>query len=341
METRKVQITGGSTYVISLPKKWARAAGIKPNDTLGIIPQADGTLVVTPKLVEGVTERAKAFELGPSPVDEELFRDLIAAYVTGFDLIDLTQHPRMTAAVRNVVRKFCQSVIGPEIIDETNESIRTRDLLDPSDLPFRTSLTRMYRMVSAMHKGAAIACAELDTHLAEDVVYRDAEVDRLHWLIARQYNLLLRDVHLAEKIGTPREQAIIFLLISRTVERIGDHAARMAKQVPELRAAGADVKLMAGVTRYSGELMSILDDVMGALLERNARQAHECIRRAGEMDKEIEKLSGRFSGLPGDIALPLGAIVDSLERTGHYIKDIGELVINYLIGESDGTVRTG
>jgi hypothetical protein len=59
------------------------------------------------------------------------------------------------------------------------------------------------------------------------------------------------------------------------------------------------------------------------------------------MDGEIEKLSGRFAGLPGDIALPLGAIVDSLERTGHYIKDIGELVINYLIGESDGTVRTG
>jgi hypothetical protein len=35
--------------------------------------------------------------------------------------------------------------------------------------------------------------------------------------------------------------------------------------------------------------------------------------------------------MPGDVALPLSVVLDSLERTGHYIKDIGECVINYVV----------
>ncbi len=332
MEMRKVQVTGGSTFVISLPKKWVREAGVKPNDTLGIIQQDDGTLVVTPRLVETEALRTKTFEVGDNPVAEELFRNLIAAYVTGHDVIEVLQRPRMSAQVRNVVRTFCHAVIGPEIIDESAETIRTRDLLDPSDLPFKTSLQRMYRIASGMHSSAATACAELDVHLAEDVISRDAEVDRLNWLIARQYNLLLRDVRFAEKMGTPREQAIFFLLISRTIERIGDHAHRIAEQVGDLKRAGAEPKLMAGVTKHSEAVMKILDDAMAALLTKDAAQAHGCIRRAVGFLSDLERLSGKMTGLPGDVALPMGAVLDSLGRTGHYTKDVGELVINYLVG---------
>jgi len=36
IETRKVQITGGSTYVISLPKKWINKVKIKSGDGIGI-----------------------------------------------------------------------------------------------------------------------------------------------------------------------------------------------------------------------------------------------------------------------------------------------------------------
>ena len=340
METRKVQVTGGSTFVISLPKKWARAAGVKPNDTLGIIQQDDGTLVVTPNLVEAESTRTKTFEIGETPMGEELFRNLIAAYVTGYDVIEVVQRPRMSANIRNVVRTFCHAVIGPEIIDESAEVIRTRDLLDPSDLPFRTSLQRMYRIASGMHSSAATACAELDIHLAEDVVSRDAEVDRLNWLIARQYNLLLRDIRLAERMGTPREQAIVFLLISRTLERIGDHAGRIAEQVPALKRAGAEPKLMAPVTKHSEVVMKILDDSMAALLTKDSRQAHECIRRAATFLTDLERLSSRMTGLPGGVAVPMGAVLDSLGRTGAYTKDVGELVINFLVG-TDGSAGKG
>jgi phosphate uptake regulator len=37
METRKVYVSGGSTYVISLPKKWVRKTDLKAGDSLEIM----------------------------------------------------------------------------------------------------------------------------------------------------------------------------------------------------------------------------------------------------------------------------------------------------------------
>ena len=52
MEIRRVQMTGGSSYVITLPKEWIKSVNIKKNDQLGLIRQSDGTLLINPTLVE-------------------------------------------------------------------------------------------------------------------------------------------------------------------------------------------------------------------------------------------------------------------------------------------------
>jgi hypothetical protein len=109
--------------------------------------------------------------------------------------------------------------------------------------------------------------------------------------------------------------------------------------VPDLKHAGADAKLMAGVTRHSETMMGILEDAMVALLTKDAPRAHDCIHRTQGFLDDMERLGNRIASLPGDIALPLGTVVDSLERTGHYTMDVGELVINYLVGASDQVVR--
>jgi phosphate uptake regulator len=331
MEMRKVQVTGGSTFIVSLPKRWVNEVGIKPNDTVGIVPQADGTLILTPRLSTAEEPRRKVFHLKKEPGEKELLRWLIGAYVTGYDIIEVHQRPRLSTPVREVVRKFISLTIGPEIIHEDIDDIKTRDLLSPSDLPFRTSIQRMYRLVSAMHKEACMACVGLDEAIAHDVILRDTEVDRLDWLVARQYNLLLRDPSMVERMGIPREHAVNFMLISRILERIGDHSYRMANQVEDLKAAKAKKKDLRPISEFSDRIVPCLDDVISALFERNGELAHESMERANEILKDLRAFGGKVAHLPADLSLPLSTIVDSLDRTAHYTKDIGELVINYAI----------
>ncbi|MDX1745320.1 MAG: AbrB/MazE/SpoVT family DNA-binding domain-containing protein, partial [Halobacteriales archaeon] len=47
METRKVQITGGATYTVSLPKDWARANGVEAGSAVAFYPDGE-TLVLAP-----------------------------------------------------------------------------------------------------------------------------------------------------------------------------------------------------------------------------------------------------------------------------------------------------
>jgi len=47
MEIREFQFTGGSSYVITLPKEWIESEKIKKNDPSGVEIQPDGTLLVT------------------------------------------------------------------------------------------------------------------------------------------------------------------------------------------------------------------------------------------------------------------------------------------------------
>src|SRR5256885_15491266 len=42
MEGRKLQLTGGLTYVVSLPKSWGTDAGLKAGDTVFLETQVDG-----------------------------------------------------------------------------------------------------------------------------------------------------------------------------------------------------------------------------------------------------------------------------------------------------------
>lgn len=40
-EKRKIQLTGGSTFTISLPIKWAREVGVRQGDELSLIQRGD------------------------------------------------------------------------------------------------------------------------------------------------------------------------------------------------------------------------------------------------------------------------------------------------------------
>ena len=47
-ETRKLQYTGGSSYIVSLPKKWIQDLGLKQGDHVIILRQGNSTLQIAP-----------------------------------------------------------------------------------------------------------------------------------------------------------------------------------------------------------------------------------------------------------------------------------------------------
>ena len=123
MEIRKVQKTGGASFIISLPKDWVKASKIEKNDPLGLISQPDGSLTITPHIHGKVAERVKIIDLKDIYDCEYLYRLLIAAYVTGCNTIKITTPSRIPSFAHNAVRMFIQASIGQEVSEETEESM--------------------------------------------------------------------------------------------------------------------------------------------------------------------------------------------------------------------------
>ncbi len=48
-ELRKIQVTGGSTYIISLPKNWVDQMGLKRGSVVSINQRDDRSLTIQPK----------------------------------------------------------------------------------------------------------------------------------------------------------------------------------------------------------------------------------------------------------------------------------------------------
>ena len=66
-ELRKVQITGGSTFIISLPKAWVAQMGLQRGSVVKISQKDDMTLILTPQGAD--SQETCLLYTSPSPRD--------------------------------------------------------------------------------------------------------------------------------------------------------------------------------------------------------------------------------------------------------------------------------
>lgn len=329
MEIRKVQITGGSSYVITLPKDWIKSLNIKKNDSLGLMVQKDGTLLVTPDKVIEKKRKQKEFIVDSDTDKTYLFRLLVGAYVMGYSDIAIRSNDAMPPQIRESIRMFTQIAIGPEIVDEESNLFVLKDLLSPMEMPFEKTVRRMYSLVESMHKDAIKSLKNNNKELAENVVSRDFEVDRLYWLATHQYNVILTDIMLSKKMGLSQEEASYYFLISRILERIGDHAAILGENVIKV-IDKLNPDLIKDIESASILALEIFSKSFDSHSKKNIKKANENIDAVEKLLEKCEEINNKALNL-GIEAVPVVYIVESIRRTGEYSGDISELTINYLI----------
>jgi len=336
MEGRKLQLTGGSTYVVSLPKRWVVDAGLKAGDTVFIDTQRDGAVSIRPRPGEKPEMRRRIFEEKGEERRDHLLRKLIGAYIAGFSYIEIRFRPEMGPFVRRVARDFSRMVIGPEVIEETRTAVVIQDLSDTAELSAEKCLRRMHLTVRAMHEDALIALRTQDEALALDVAQRDQDVDRLYWMVAKQYNVAhMPGAGPSDSRG--KTELHNYRLIAKLFERIGDHAERIARTYSVLSERGLDPKLLREFDAARESAIAILDKAFMALLTADVDAANAAVDDLARHQKLIDGLSHHVATKKGEELLALATIVDSLGRTASYATDIAEIAIDYAVARGTET----
>jgi len=319
--------------MITLPKEWITSLNIKKNDPLAVSLQSDGTLLISTKMQEHI-QKTKEFDVSTISKPVYLLQLLIGAYIAGYTSIKITASQRLSPPIRNVIRTFIQITIGQEVVEETDTTIILKDLLNPVEMPFDRTIKRMHIIVKSMHEDAIRALQTKDTLLSEDVSSRDNDVDRLHWLVARQYNIILQNVSLAEKMDITTETASTCFLISKIIERIGDHIVRITQSIPSLINNTLDKNIIEKITTASNLAEDIFTKSITSYFKKDIKASNEIIESVTKLEKLCEEINTLALQQKGLVAISIGYIVESIRRIGEYAEDISENVINYLVGET-------
>ncbi len=326
-------MTGGSSYIITLPKEWVKQSNIEKNDPVGLLRQSDGTLLITSEMNRRSHQREKEFLVTDTTNNTFLFRKLIGAYISGYDSITIKSKGRMPPKVRTIIRKFIQTTIGQEVVEEIDNKIIIKDLLNPAEMPFNRSIKRMHIMVKGMYDDVINSISEKDKKLAEDIILRDNEVDRLHWLIARQQNILNRNVNFADKMGITIEDATTSYLLSKRLERIGDHIIKIAENNLNIIDKKLDEKLITKIITAANYSLETLNKSVSSYYKKDINEANENIDRVEKLEKLCEEAKSPVLKQEPIVSLSLGYILESIGRIGEYAEDISETVINHLVGK--------
>jgi phosphate uptake regulator len=189
MDTRKVQRTGKSTFIVSLPKTWATKNGIAAGSIVYINQGDNGALTLSTDRSE--RDLRVKLDIGEKTGDD-LIRDIIGCYVGGYRIIEVTS-PHMSSAQKKDLHQIVNKLIGPEILEETINKVVIQDLLSSEELQSEKALRRIRTVVKSMiHDSFTSLLNNNQDELAMDVIQRDDDVDRLNLLISRQFTEILR-----------------------------------------------------------------------------------------------------------------------------------------------------
>ena len=325
METRKVQVTGGSTYTVSIPKTWANDNDVSAGSTVEFYPEGD-SLFMTPVGSDDQTEGTLDIT---NLEGTELIRAVMTMYVSGFDVIVL-ESGRITNDQRGMIREATQSLVGLEVLEETKDEIVIRDLLDSSELSIHNAVTRMRLIAASMLEDALLALRDLDRDLAHDVIQRDDDVDRLWMVVSRIFRATLRTPKASEELGLPREVCFDYHSSARQLERIGDHATKIAHLTLEIDQEVPEDVVVA-IEELHEEVVSVIDGGMDALFTDDSEEATRLANNVREQVREIDQTARGIDELLRELdpahAQLVGLIVDSVSRTADYGGNIAETAL--------------
>ena len=322
--TRKIQVVGNSTFVVSLPKNWVRMFGLRQGDEVVIEPLADGSLRLFPfregrgdHLVTEVTVRCGD--------DVTLVtRRIIAHYLAGANEIRVRLSDRgcsnLAEALVNVVR---DKILGVEILDQTNDLITLYTVLDREFTDFEVVVRKLFKAVRFMAEALIAGLEEGNVTVLENVFRRDDLVDKLYLFILRYLTECLLTLKADMKFAPP--ETLHLLLASKSVERLADHVAAIALHALSIVRSGR-AEILEPVMPLLRDIPSLLGKLSQAFINLSPADAEEVIIMAkeGKMREKRVRSKCLSEGTPPELSYML----ESVRRIYAYAVDIAEAVID-------------
>jgi phosphate uptake regulator len=329
--SRRLQRMGTVTIGVSLPREWVGTRNLAVGSTVFLRALADGSLLIQDRDPAAAHATVEVF-VEPDRSREHLFRDLVAAYLAGAREFVVHEKGGISPETVAVAKTFARRTLQPEIVSEDRDVLILRDVSRGAELDIGALLRRMFQIVLALQQDAARTWSEPDRWRGVRWEHRDDEIDRHAWLIERILALRLSGSVPATEAEPIVDRPLQTLVLVRSLERIGDHAVQIAEQGLRWAETSPTERLLRPLTEFHAQ---VLDQLRAAFRvaseERDAAHANDVIDVGEALHATYTTLTeslfarGGGTSLSALAAVPLGLILQSIDRTVSYAQDIAEV----------------
>ena len=332
-ETRKIQFTGKSSYIVSLPKQWIIELGLKQGDQIRMVRKGSSTLELYPPKFESRTQKKEdaVIEIGEEAEAASIVRKLISLYFLGYKTINVKpKNSRLSPHQRNTVKEAVKRMLmGSEIIADSTSGITVQVLVNLLELSVDGAFKRMIHLAKSMSSDAILAVKENNLELAQEVINTDDEVDRFGFYIIRQLKIAIQNEHMLKEMGFRNARNCLgYRLIVKNIERTGDHAAFIAKDLIEFKKP-VKKEILQKLQEMNEFCLDVLDDSCLALFKEDYNQAEKTITKIEEIIKFEKKVRDASKSLKDDEEVyRVRRMTENIRRVAEYASDIAEIVLN-------------
>jgi len=341
MENRKIQKVGHSTLTVSLPSRWVNEVGLKQGDTIFFSTEKDNSLKIMPTGSTNPKKDTSKCTINSDLCDDGgmLERVIVGCYIVGRDAITIASSKKITTGHIAETRVAVQKLMGLDIVEETSNKIVLQCFIDPTKFPLPTLLKRLFVIVSTMQTEAMEAFVKFDIEIAEEVIKREDEADRMYWLIVRLLHLVQEDASILDELGLDEPTLVLgYRIIAKYFETIADCSRNMARNVIEIDKCKDKIKKpVIKIISEMGDLsLNMCQKSMECFFSGDIRCVNRVIQARADVDVKESKLMeiielGNFDVF---LATHLRCFSWNLRRIAEHGASIAHIVINRSLKKS-------
>ncbi len=331
-ERRKLQISGKSSCMVALPKKWVREMGMEQGSEVTITRLSSTSLLVSaqPETSQGGGREA-IIEVAAEELPEAIFRKIVSLYVLGYSRIMIEGPKGFLGASKKLTLKDLvrRHLIGTEGVVESRDRLSIHVLLGYSELSVENALKKMLLIIDSLMRDAAQALETADPVPADMTSDRQDEVGRFGLYVVRQLNLSLNQGVLPD-LKLENRDTLGYILVARILERIASHAANLSKAAGNIEkplARPLATKLMS----MTDEVCGLVDEALLSLFKRDHAGADRLVEKARAFVERESEAIGSLEGGSSRTSYTLHVLMDSQRRVAEYAKDIAEAVLDMTV----------
>jgi phosphate uptake regulator len=158
---------------------------------------------------------------------KDLQRKLVTSYISGYNIINIKLKNNTDS---DLVLQLLNSLMTFEVIEQTQNKIKAKDLLDIREISIDKIIRRVDNIIRSMMEDVKTSYRSKNHEL---IAKRDFDVNKLTFLSHRILKKCLENPKLMDSVGVAYERIIDEWVLITNLEKIGDEVKRIARYLSQ------------------------------------------------------------------------------------------------------------